>query len=141
MGLAGGGGGGGGGGEQSKMGKAALTAFAAKPPTNAEAKAEQKRADKIIRDANADGSSEPKGEKDTEEEEEDPIMKAEREFFEIIKQVNEHNCIEIIQQHILSSLHKVTTVEHYPKYSFNLQEQEARIEARKLKEAENKETD
>ena len=93
-----GGGGSGEGGEGSgpnKFGKAAITVVAA-PTVGAEAKQDEKRIKHLVKtedgEQKADGGEDAKEEKkvikkDEEQDVEDPIVKAEREFFEIIKQV------------------------------------------------------
>ena len=90
----GGGGEEGGEGGKNKFGKAALTAFA-KPPVGEDVKKEEKRVKDIVKTDDGEGGEAGKdektsGKKDEEEETEDPIVKAEREFFEIIKQVKVH---------------------------------------------------
>ena len=104
--LGGGGGlmniGGGGGGTEGGEGgaspgktavqKAAMTAIAL-PTTGAQDKKDEKRIKGMVKtEPSAEGEGGEDGKKPKKEEEEDtedPIVKAEREFFEIIKQVNE----------------------------------------------------
>ena len=99
MNIGGGGGGatgeGGEGGGQNKFGKAAI-ASVAMPTVGAEAKKDAKRVDHLVKhdpgEGEGEGGDEKKDEKkaakkDDVEDTEDPIVKAEREFFEIIKQV------------------------------------------------------
>ena len=76
------------GGGDNKFGKAALTAFA-KPPSSAQDKKDAERVDAMVTldDSGKDAGRGKDKDKDIPEEE-DPIVKAEREFFEIIKQVN-----------------------------------------------------
>ena len=77
------------GGGDNKFGKAALTAFA-KPPGSAEDKKDAERIDAIVGDDSKKDAGRGKDKDKDEPDEEDPIVKAEREFFEIIKQVNTH---------------------------------------------------
>ena len=103
------GGGGGGSGEKgeegkeggsNKFGKAALVAVST-PTIGGEDKKDAKRIAQIVKpEAEKTGESggdeadgKKAGKKEEEEETEDPIVKAEREFFEIIKQVRINFCL------------------------------------------------
>ena len=97
MNIGGGGGGteGGEGGapkEKTAVQKAAMTAIAL-PTTGAQDKKDEKRIKGMVKEepsTEGDGGEDgKKSKKEEEEDTEDPIVKAEREFFEIIKQVNE----------------------------------------------------
>jgi hypothetical protein len=97
----GGGGGSGEGGEgggptSNKFGKAAIAAVAT-PTIGSENKKDAKRIEHLVKTDPSEGGGEggddkmdekKAAKKDDVEEDEDPIVKAEREFFEIIKQVN-----------------------------------------------------